>query len=135
MHVSDNDRFIQARKNDTRIYKGAGFLRRFGIDELPQLINVFTGEMSMVGPRPHPTSLDESLAPDNHNYRQRYLAKPGITGLAQSRGWRGETRELKQIRNRVRLDLFYIKKWSLLFDCRILFATAWELICPHQSTH
>ncbi len=135
MNVSSNDGFVQARKNDSRIFKGGIFLRRSGIDELPQLINVFTGKMSMVGPRPHPISLDDTLTPDNHTYRLRYFVKPGITGLAQSRGWRGETREPQQIRNRLRFDLFYIRNWSLLFDIRLLFATAVELTFPSRPSH
>lgn len=89
--------------------------------------------MSLVGPRPHPTRLDEDLAPMNRAYRLRTLVKPGIAGLAQSRGWRGETRTHQQIKNRLKLDLFYIRNWSLAFDLRILFETAWQVIRPPKS--
>lgn len=135
MTVARNDKFVQASKDDTRIFTGGNFIRKYGIDELPQLVNVFTGEMSMVGPRPHPVDLDDSLAPNNQTYRLRNLAKPGIAGLAQSRGWRGETRQARQIRNRLRLDLFYIRNWSISFDIRILFETAWQVIRPTRSHH
>lgn len=133
MNVSGDTTFVQAREGDTRIFKGGDFIRRYSIDELPQFLNVFTGQMTMVGPRPHPVSLDDMLAPDTHAYRLRNLAKPGITGLAQSRGFRGETREPRQIRNRLKLDLFYISHWSLGLDIRIIFETAWQLIRPPKS--
>lgn len=133
MHVCGKDEFEQARPGDTRIYRGASFLRRFSIDELAQLLNVLRGEMSVVGPRPHPVELDERLSRESPVYRLRHLAKPGITGLAQSRGWRGETKYPSQLRNRTRLDLFYIQKWSLLLDIRILFETVVQVLRPSRS--
>ncbi|MEM9017896.1 MAG: exopolysaccharide biosynthesis polyprenyl glycosylphosphotransferase [Verrucomicrobiota bacterium] len=135
MHVDRDDRFQQARKNDSRIYKGASWLRRYSIDEFPQLLNVFVGQMSLVGPRPHPVSLDEFLSEKNPAYRMRNLSKPGLTGLAQSRGWRGETRDEIQLRNRVRFDLFYIQNWSLIFDFRIMAETTTQLLRPPKSAH
>ncbi len=133
MSVCKNDTFIQARQNDSRIFPGGDFIRKYSIDELPQLLNVFMGQMSIVGPRPHPIQLDHELAPNTEAYKLRHLAKPGITGLAQSRGWRGETREQRQIESRVRLDLFYIKNWSLALDIRIIFETAWQCVFPPKS--
>lgn len=129
----EDGEFRQATENDVRVFKGGDLIRKFSIDELPQLINVFKGEMSLVGPRPHPLPLDERLAGESSTYRLRYLAKPGITGLAQSRGWRGETRTSPQIRNRIRLDLFYIRSWSLALDFRILVETVLHVIKPPKS--
>ncbi len=127
------ERFEQARENDARVFRGGDLIRKFSIDELPQLINVFTGDMSLVGPRPHPLPLDERLAKQSPTYRLRHLAKPGITGLAQSRGWRGETRSSSQVRNRIRLDLLYIRSWSLSLDLRILVETVVHVIKPPKS--
>ena len=125
--------FRQAGENDERVFKGGKLIRKFSIDELPQLINVFVGDMSLVGPRPHPLPLDERLATESPVYRLRHLAKPGITGLAQSRGWRGETRTIRQSRNRIRLDLLYIRSWSLALDLRILVETILHVIKPPKS--
>ncbi len=131
--VKEEAEFEQAKQNDPRVFAGGDFIRKMSIDELPQLINVFRGEMSLVGPRPHPLGLDDRLALENRVYRLRNLAKPGITGLAQSRGWRGETRNAEQVRNRIRLDLFYIQHWSLGLDLRILVETVWQVIRPPGS--
>lgn len=134
MHVAEPDApFDQARKCDPRIFPGGDLLRKLSVDELPQLINVFKGEMSLVGPRPHPLPLDDSLARESASYRLRNLAKPGITGLAQCSGWRGETRQPIQVRNRIRLDLFYIQNWSVGLDLSILFRTIWQVIRPPKS--
>ncbi|MEX2578884.1 MAG: exopolysaccharide biosynthesis polyprenyl glycosylphosphotransferase [Verrucomicrobiales bacterium] len=132
MEVAE-DEFSQARAGDTRVFPGGAFLRKASIDELPQLLNVFLGDMSLVGPRPHPLPLDRQLADRSPTYRLRNLAKPGITGLAQCRGWRGETRSSRQLRNRIHLDLFYIQHWSLGLDLRIIAATAWQLLKPPRS--
>lgn len=133
MGVETEGAFRQAARNDARVFRSGAFLRRSSIDELPQLINVFLGQMSLVGPRPHPLALDERLAPDTARYRLRHLAKPGMTGLAQCRGWRGETRQPEQVRNRIRLDLFYIQHWSLLLDFRILLETCVQVVRPPKS--
>lgn len=131
--AKDGDEFKQATENDPRIFKGGALIRKLSIDELPQLINVLRGDMSLVGPRPHPLALDERLMRESRTYRLRHLAKPGMTGLAQSRGWRGETVTEKQVHNRVRLDIFYIQHWSFRFDLRIMFETVWQLINPPKS--
>lgn len=133
MHAEPEAKFEQAREDDPRIFKGGQWMRRYSIDELPQLLNVFRGEMSLVGPRPHPVSLDEYLHQEDPSYRMRTLAKPGLTGLAQSRGWRGETRDDSQLRNRIRLDLFYIQNWSLSFDIRIMIGTIAQVFKPPRS--
>lgn len=133
MHADPNAQFKQATEGDPRIFKGGDLIRKLSIDELPQLLNVFRGEMSIVGPRPHPIALDEQLCRENPTYRLRNLSKPGLTGLAQSRGWRGETSNPSQIRNRVRLDLFYIQKWSPILDLRIIGETVIQVIKPPRS--
>ncbi len=134
MAVTDKEgEFKQATENDARIFRGGALIRKLSIDELPQFINVLRGEMSLVGPRPHPLPLDQLLMTESRVYRLRHLAKPGITGLAQSRGWRGETLHADQVRNRIRLDLLYIQRWSFALDLRIMFETVWQVIRPPKT--
>jgi Undecaprenyl-phosphate glucose phosphotransferase len=114
------------RRNDPRVTRIGHFLRRTSLDELPQFINVLFGEMSVVGPRPHATAAKAAgiLYQDAvQNYDCRHRMKPGITGLAQVSGWRGETETLEQIRKRVEYDIRYIENWSLLLDARIILRT------------
>lgn len=113
----------QAQKNDPRITPLGAFLRRTSLDELPQLINVLHGRMSLVGPRPHAVAHNEQYRTLIHGYMLRHKVKPGITGLAQIRGWRGETDSLEKMEKRVECDLEYIRGWSLALDIRILLAT------------
>ncbi|WP_300296050.1 undecaprenyl-phosphate glucose phosphotransferase [Ferrovibrio sp.] len=114
------------RRNDPRVTRIGHFLRRTSLDELPQFINVLLGEMSVVGPRPHATAakaaglLYQDAVP---NYDCRHRMKPGITGLAQVSGWRGETETLDQIRKRVEHDIRYIENWSLFLDAQIILRT------------
>ncbi len=123
MTHSDNAEFKQATKDDSRITKIGTILRRTSIDELPQFINVFLGNMSVVGPRPHPIELNEAFQPKIDRFWQRHAVKPGITGLAQAKGFRGETAELSDMSGRVRLDRFYVKNWSLILDFKIIVLT------------
>jgi len=116
----------QARRGDPRITRIGRLLRKTSIDELPQLLNVLKGEMSLVGPRPHPlnTRVGDRLFQDVvANYAARHRVLPGITGWAQVNGWRGETVVPEQIEQRVAHDLYYIEHWSLGFDLRILLLT------------
>jgi len=113
----------QAQGGDARITRFGAFLRRWGLDELPQLFNVLTGDMSLVGPRPHAFPHDMAWGSQLPHYVQRFRMRPGITGLAQVRGWRGYAGTLEAIRARLELDLDYIRRWSLLLDLRILLAT------------
>jgi Undecaprenyl-phosphate glucose phosphotransferase len=113
----------QARRNDPRVTRVGRILRRTSIDELPQLFNVLRGDMSLVGPRPHPVALNEEFAELIDGYLARHRVKPGITGWAQVNGLRGETDTLDKMRRRVEHDLYYIDNWSLLFDLKILVAT------------
>jgi lipopolysaccharide/colanic/teichoic acid biosynthesis glycosyltransferase len=112
---------------DSRVTRVGRFLRRTSIDELPQLINVLRGEMSLVGPRPHPLHMrvgDSYYFDAVSRYRVRHLVKPGITGWAQINGSRGEVDTLEKARRRVELDLWYLQNWSLVLDFRILLSTA-----------
>lgn len=118
----------QATKDDPRITKLGAFLRKSSIDELPQFINVLKGDMSLIGPRPHPIKLNEKFEPLIANIMSRHYVKPGITGLAQCMGYRGETNTLADMENRVRLDRFYIENWSFWLDIKIVFLTVVSLI-------
>lgn len=121
--LENGDCVVQACRHDTRITWVGSFLRRSSLDELPQLWNVLIGDMSIVGPRPHAVAHDHyygALLPD---YRDRFRAKPGITGLAQCNGARGPTETLDKMSRRIRLDLAYIERWSLMMEARILVKT------------
>jgi putative colanic acid biosynthesis UDP-glucose lipid carrier transferase len=113
----------QATRDDPRVTRLGRLLRRTSLDELPQLLNVFKGEMSLVGPRPHAVAHNERYATIIDGYLSRHRVKPGITGWAQVNGLRGETDTPEKMRARVQHDLFYIDNWSLLFDLKILLLT------------
>jgi putative colanic acid biosynthesis UDP-glucose lipid carrier transferase len=117
----------QASKGDTRITKIGAFLRKSSLDEFPQFINVFMGDMSIVGPRPHMLLHTEEYSALINKYMVRQLVKPGITGAAQIKGYRGETKELRDMEGRVRLDVWYIENWSLSVDINIIFYTVWNI--------
>jgi len=123
VHEPEEGVIKQATKEDPRITRVGRFLRQSSIDELPQLLNVLQGSMSMVGPRPHAISHNEHYSKQIKVYLARHRIKPGITGLAQVRGFRGETKELEQMRKRVESDLEYINNWSIMLDITILFRT------------
>jgi len=116
-----------ATRDDPRVTPVGRFIRRTSLDELPQLLNVLRGDMSLVGPRPHAVAHDEYYATLIDGYLGRHRAKPGITGWAQVNGCRGEIHAIEDMRRRIELDLFYIDNWSLWFDFRILVRTA--MIC------
>ncbi len=124
MHVlEDGIDVLQATRNDNRTTHIGRFLRRLSIDELPQLLNVLKGDMSLVGPRPHAVAHDEYYMQTVPTYKLRFYCKPGITGLAQIEGFRGEIRDIPHMEQRVARDLAYIENWSLASDIRILFLT------------
>ncbi len=124
MHVlEDGDVIMQARPNDARLTGIGATLRRRSIDELPQLINVLRGDMSLVGPRPHALAHDDKYSKLIASYAQRQHVKPGITGLAQVQGLRGATPAIEDMQLRVAHDLIYIKSWSFVLDLRILLRT------------
>jgi exopolysaccharide biosynthesis polyprenyl glycosylphosphotransferase len=121
--MEDGERVTQARHRDPRITPLGAFLRKTSLDELPQLINVLRGEMSLVGPRPHAVAHDREFQERIPGYAQRFAMKPGITGLAQVRGFRGETLSSESLEGRLTADLEYIETWSLTNDVRLLLAT------------
>ncbi|ODB92819.1 undecaprenyl-phosphate glucose phosphotransferase [Candidatus Thiodiazotropha endoloripes] len=127
LHTEENGEVKQATREDPRITRIGRFIRRTSIDELPQLFNVLTGQMSLVGPRPHALQHNVEYSKQIEAYLARHRIKPGITGLAQIRGYRGETKELEQMEKRVKYDLEYINNWSLWLDISILARTPFSL--------
>lgn len=124
MTTADNGTNVkQASRNDVRITKIGAFLRKSSIDELPQLINVLFGTMSLVGPRPHAVAHNEFYRTKVQGYMVRHQMRPGITGWAQVNGSRGETAEIEDMRERIRYDLEYIRNWSIFLDIRIILMT------------
>jgi Undecaprenyl-phosphate glucose phosphotransferase len=131
MRVLENGQLIrQAQRDDPRVTRVGRILRRSNIDELPQLLNVLSGEMSLVGPRPHATAHDDEYAKLVGNYAFRNHVKPGITGWAQVSGYRGETATVDLMAKRVELDLWYINHWSVWLDIRILLRTMLQQLRP-----
>ncbi len=128
--TEDGPVVTQAVRGDKRVTQVGRFLRRTSLDELPQLINVLRGELSLVGPRPHAVAHNEYYAGILTNYTCRHKVTPGITGLAQVNGCRGETKTLEEMRQRVDFDLCYINNWSPWLDLKILART---LIVPFFS--
>jgi len=127
MTVCENDDNVtQAKRNDPRVTRFGAFLRRTSLDELPQLFNVLQGRMSLVGPRPHAVAHNEQYRKLIGRYMLRHTVKPGITGLAQINGWRGETDSLDKMQKRVEYDLYYIENWSLWLDLKIIFLTLFK---------
>ena len=122
----------QATQNDPRITKVGAFLRKTSLDELPQFINVLKGQMSIVGPRPHMLKHTEQYANLVGNFMNRHAIKPGITGLAQIKGFRGEIDDFILLQNRVRLDRFYVNNWTLFFDVKIIFLTIFTMFKDHR---
>lgn len=123
VHQPEEGVVKQAEKNDPRLTKVGAFIRRTSLDELPQLFNVLVGEMSLVGPRPHAIQHDTQYSQDIVDYFARNNIKPGMTGLAQVRGFRGETKDIEQMIQRVDSDIEYINNWSLWLDFLILVRT------------
>jgi len=124
MNVCENGQKVtQATRNDHRITKVGKFLRKTSLDELPQFINVLTGKMSIVGPRPHAVVHNEEYRELIPGYMLRHLVKPGITGWAQINGWRGETDNLYKMRKRLEFDLEYMREWTLWLDIKIIIFT------------
>ncbi len=128
MYINQEADTLQATGNDPRITPVGRFLRRSSLDELPQLWNVVIGDMSVIGPRPHMLSHTDYYAPRISDYMRRHDMRPGLTGYAQVRGFRGATPDIKDMENRVRADLEYVDKFSLWLDVKILFLTVWKMI-------
>ncbi len=128
MKVNKEADSLQAEKNDSRITKVGAFLRKTSLDELPQFFNVLWGDMSIVGPRPHMVSHTEEYSKAINKFMVRHLVKPGITGLSQVMGLRGDTSEPSKMRNRVRIDIFYLENWSFALDVKIVLITFWKMV-------
>ncbi|GAB7200752.1 hypothetical protein OS12_21940 [Dickeya oryzae] len=127
MHVMENSDVVkQATKNDPRVTRFGAFLRRTSLDELPQFFNVLQGTMSIVGPRPHAVVHNEQYRQLVENYMIRHKVKPGISGLAQVNGYRGEVDTLDKMEKRVYYDITYIQSWSLWLDLKIIFRTIFK---------
>ncbi len=125
----------QATKADPRVTRIGAFLRTTSLDEMPQFLNVLMGSMSIVGPRPHTLPMNDTFRTQIERYNSRHKIKPGITGLAQVRGYRGEIENSFQIRSRVRLDYFYINNWSFLLDLEIMVKTVYELLFNRENAY
>jgi putative colanic acid biosynthesis UDP-glucose lipid carrier transferase len=125
--------FVQAAPGDGRVTRLGHFLRKTSLDELPQLFNVLKGEMSLVGPRPHPLELNEDYKSRIPKYMLRHKVKPGITGWAQVNGYRGQTETSEKMARRIEHDLWYIQNWSLWLDMKILLMTPFVMI--HRNAY
>lgn len=130
-----NGSYNQASKNDPRVTRFGAFLRRSNMDELPQFWNVLLSNMSVVGPRPHPTPLNLESMHTVDNYILRHIIKPGITGWAQVNGCRGETREEGSMQRRVNFDLYYIHRWTFWLDCQIILQTIINVLRGDQNAY
>ncbi|WP_228454846.1 exopolysaccharide biosynthesis polyprenyl glycosylphosphotransferase [Polaribacter haliotis] len=135
MKINGNSDLIHATKNDHRITKIGAFLRKSSLDELPQFFNVLKGDMSVVGPRPHMNIQTKKYLKEIDNYIVRNSVKPGITGLAQVSGFRGEIEKKSDIENRVRLDIFYIENWSFILDIKIIFQTFFNIFKGQEKAY
>jgi len=131
--VEDGAQLRQAQRADPRVTPFGAFLRRYSLDELPQFINVLQGRMSVVGPRPHAVAHNEMYRRLIRGYMIRHKVKPGITGLAQVNGLRGETDTLDKMRARIECDLAYLRHWSLLLDLQIVLKTVAEVLRGHNA--
>ena len=135
MHVDNDDETRQAREGDDRIYRGGHWLRRLSVDEFPQFINVLRGDMSVVGPRPHMIAHEREFEKFHELYGSRRYVKPGVTGLAQVEGYRGEVKDRLDVRGRARYDLFYVKHWCLGLDVRLALQTIGVLVHPPAKAY
>ena len=135
LNVDNGDETQQVTKHDTRIFKGGRMLRKLSIDEMPQFFNVLLGAMSVVGPRPHMEQHDEKFRELFERYGVRRYVKPGFTGLAQIKGFRGEVHRPLDLRHRARLDNFYVTNWAMSMDIKIVAMTAFSMIKPPKSAY
>jgi putative colanic acid biosynthesis UDP-glucose lipid carrier transferase len=131
----NNDTESEASKNDPRVTKTGKFMRKTSMDELPQFINVLLGDMSVVGPRPHLWSQNKSYGNKIKKYMVRHYVKPGITGLAQVKGFRGEIESDEDMINRIKFDVFYIDNWSLILDLKIIIQTVLNILKGEKKAY
>ena len=135
MRVNADSDTLQASKGDPRVTRFGNFLRRTSIDELPQFFNVWRGDMSIVGPRPHMVAQTEMYSELIDKYMLRHTIKPGITGWAQVRGFRGQTEELWQMEKRVEYDVWYAENWTFLLDLKIIFRTIYNALRGEDNAY
>lgn len=135
MKVNNDADTVQATKDDPRKYPFGDFMRKTNIDELPQFINVWKGEMSLVGPRPHMLKHTEEYSRIINKFMVRHFAKPGITGLAQVSGFRGETKHVEQMEGRVKKDIEYIENWTFWLDIKIMIKTVTNMIGGEKNAY
>lgn len=135
MKINNDAEKVSASKHDDRITKVGAFLRKTSLDEFPQFFNVFLGDMSIVGPRPHMNAHTKKYTNEVKNYSLRHSVKPGITGLAQISGYRGEVVKDSDIKNRVRLDIFYIENWSFFLDIKIIAKTFFNVFIKEEKAY
>jgi putative colanic acid biosynthesis UDP-glucose lipid carrier transferase len=135
MHVNHASEDVQASKDDQRIYPAGRWLRKLSVDELPQFVNVLLGDMSVVGPRPHLQKHEELWIRAMRKYVVRRFVRPGITGYAQVKGYRGEVRSDADVQNRVEMDIYYLENWSFSLDLVIILKTIQQCIVPPRSAY
>jgi len=135
MKQNDEADLVQMTKGDMRVTKIGKFIRKTSIDELPQFFNVLLGDMSVVGPRPHMVSHTKMYADSVDRFMVRHFVKPGITGMAQVKGYRGEIEIKRDIINRVKYDIFYIENWSILLDAKIVFLTVFNIFKGEEKAY
>lgn len=135
MRINKEADKVHATKNDNRVTKIGAFMRKTSLDEIPQFFNVLLGDMSVVGPRPHMNEHSKKFDIEVANYMERKSVKPGITGLAQISGYRGEIKKKSDIINRVRLDIFYIENWSFLLDIKIIMQTFFSVFNGDEKAY
>lgn len=135
MELNDKADLDLASKNDVRITKVGKFIRKTSMDELPQFFNVLLGDMSVVGPRPHMVSVANLYASKVDKFMVRHFVKPGITGLAQTKGFRGEVETDEDIINRVKYDIFYMENWSILLDIKIILNTIYNMLKGDEKAY
>lgn len=133
--VDEHGNYLQASKNDARITAIGKILRKTNLDELPQFFNVLKGDMSVVGPRPHPTPLNIHSKSYVNNYMVRHLVRPGITGWAQIHGYRGETKDISLMQKRVDYDIWYIENWSFILDIQIIIQTVINMVKGDKNAY
>jgi putative colanic acid biosynthesis UDP-glucose lipid carrier transferase len=135
MKKNDDADLVQMTKGDMRVTKMGKFIRKTSIDELPQFFNVLLGDMSVVGPRPHMISHTKMYADSVDKFMVRHFVKPGITGMAQIKGCRGEIETKRDIINRVKYDIFYLENWSVLLDFKIVFLTVFNIFKGEEKAY
>lgn len=135
MYINNDCDREQATRNDQRITKIGAFLRKSSLDEFPQFINVFLGDMSIVGPRPHMVVHTKMYSKRVSRFMLRHLVKPGITGMAQTHGYRGEIENDRDIINRFKYDLFYLENWSILLDIKIIYLTIYNVFKGEEKAY